>query len=285
METVTILRELWRRRLLVVLAALVAIFVGLALTYRLSLPPESRQYEVGVASTRILVDTPNSQVVDVAPRGSETLGTRANLLANLMTQGKVKAAIADRAGLSPKRVLASAESAGGAETGTVSAEPTAKDHVLTTRLVANADGEPLPIIEIEAQAPSAAGAGRLAEAAVAGLDSYLDSKAAVEEVSDARRLRVTGMGAPVVREAVRGPGRAIALGAAVFVFLAGCAAILIGSALVRGWRSASAHEAGVPEDGGPTLHSPFGRNGRSKQDSLVYAGAAENGERSGEWKS
>ena len=40
--------------------------------YRISLAPpklESRQYHVGVASARVLVDTPDSQVVDLNPEG------------------------------------------------------------------------------------------------------------------------------------------------------------------------------------------------------------------------
>ena len=91
MDTVTILRDLWRRRLLVVGVAIVAVLVGVAVMYKVSFPPklESRKYEVGVATSSILVDTPNSQVVEVAPKGSDTLGVRANLLASLMTDGVI----------------------------------------------------------------------------------------------------------------------------------------------------------------------------------------------------
>ena len=86
--------------------------VGLALTYTVSFPPESRKYEVSIATARILVDTPDSQVVDVAPRGSDTLGVRANLFANLMIAGKVKAIIARKAGLRPGQLQAGVESEG-----------------------------------------------------------------------------------------------------------------------------------------------------------------------------
>ena len=94
MEAVTILRELWRRRILVAVVALVSILAGLSTAYSISLPPKSKSFEVGVATGRILVDTPDSQVVDVQPKGSGTLGIRAGVLANLMTEGDVKAAIA-----------------------------------------------------------------------------------------------------------------------------------------------------------------------------------------------
>ena len=244
METVTILRELWRRRVLVGLAALAAILVGLMLTYKFSLPPESRTFKVGIATSRILVDTPDSQVVDVAPRGSETVGARANLLANLMTQGEVKAAIAQRAGLRPTQLVSSAESAAELPLAESTQGDDSQAHLMMTRLVINAGGDPLPIIEVDAQAPDAGSAARLATAAVTGLRAYLDSKAATEEVSDARRLRVSGLGAPQVREDIRGPRNLTALGAAAFVFLSGCVGILIVSALARGWRVAT--ERGRP---------------------------------------
>jgi hypothetical protein len=106
MELIMMLRDLWRRRILVGCAALLAVLAGTAVTYRISFPPklESRKYEVGVATTRILVDTPSSQVVEVAPKGSDTLGVRANLLASLMVDGVVKTAIARRAGLRPDQL-------------------------------------------------------------------------------------------------------------------------------------------------------------------------------------
>ena len=89
MELVTILRELWRLRVLVLGIALLAMLVGMALAFRLP-SLESRKYEVGVATASVLVDTPNSQVIEVAPKGSDTLAMRASLLANLMAEGVVE---------------------------------------------------------------------------------------------------------------------------------------------------------------------------------------------------
>jgi uncharacterized lipoprotein YbaY len=247
-ETVTILRELWRRRFLVAIVALVAIFVGLALTYRFSLPPESRKYEVGLANSRVLVDTPASQVVQVDPRGSETLGTRASLIAALMVEGEVKAAIAERAGLPPKRLVAVSQA--DIDSGSVPSS-TLNDpdvNLLTTQVFASPEGDQLPIVEIEAQTPTVAGAANLAGAAASGLRDYLDSKAAAENATDRRRLRVAPLGAPQARLEVRGPSRVIAVGSALFILVAGCAAIVGGSALARGWREAAASEHGEPDD-------------------------------------
>ena len=65
---------------------------------------EPRQYTVGVATARVLVDTPQSQVIKVDPKGSDTLGLRASVLANLMVEGEARAAIARRAGLKPRQL-------------------------------------------------------------------------------------------------------------------------------------------------------------------------------------
>ena len=234
MDFVTILLELSRRRLLVVLVALLAIAAGWAVAYKASFPPERRSYDVGIATARILVDTPRSQVVSVAPKGSETLGARANVLASLMVDGEIKDIIANRAGLRPQRLLTSAQVAGDEEVKT----PGRDDYALKTGVVLTSDQAELPIIRVEAQAPEPQQAAKLADAAVAGLGQYLDSKAAGEPVSDTRRLRVSGLGAAQAHEATRGPGRIMAVAVTLLIFVAGCGAIVLASTLIREWRLA-----------------------------------------------
>lgn len=255
MEIVALLRRLWDRRALVALAAFVAIGVGFVLAYRPSLPPESRSYQVGIATASIFVDTPNSQVVEVAPEGSETLGARANVLANLMVEGEVKAAIARRAGLRPDRLIAAV---GGPQAASLAAGLEPKALFLTASVLNNPDLQQLPIIEVQTQAATPARAAKLANAAVSGLRDYLDSKAVRERVSDGRRLRVSGLGTAQAGLAPRGPGRVTALGAAILVFLTGCGAILIATAVRRGWRQAAAAEHTQLDSGGPALGDPFG---------------------------
>src|ERR1700754_3007856 len=69
MDTVKILRDLWRLRPVVAGVLVFAMLAGAAVVFKLP-SLESRKYEVGVATARLLVDTPNSQVVEVAPKGS-----------------------------------------------------------------------------------------------------------------------------------------------------------------------------------------------------------------------
>ena len=76
-NAVSILRELWRRpRLEVVALALVALVIGGLVAYQPSLPPKRRQYSVGTSSVRILVDTTDSRVVAIAPPDQTGRGRR-----------------------------------------------------------------------------------------------------------------------------------------------------------------------------------------------------------------
>jgi hypothetical protein len=246
MQTVTILRHLLRLRAMTLAIGVVAVVAGLLLAFRISFPPklESRKYEVGTATARILVDTPASQVVDVAPKGSDVLGVRANLLANLMVDGEVKTAIARRAGLRPEQLSGVGDVVTGPSAAAAGATPTDPRHawIIRTQVLATADGSALPIIEVEAQAPDARSAERLASASVSGLRDSLDSKAAIESVPDAKRLRVSGLGLAQARTETRGPSLVLAFVVMILVFVVGCAILLAMSALVRDYRRATAAE-------------------------------------------
>jgi hypothetical protein len=224
MDTVTILRRLWRLRLLVGIVALFALLVGVWVSYKLP-SFESRKYEVGVATARILVDTPASQVVDVAPKGSDSLGVRATLLSNLMVDGVVKSVIAKRAGIPEAKLSGIADSADGPSAG--AAKPDPRGYSLSTTVLVTTKGDSLPIIEITAQGPDAKAAQKLATASIEGLREYLDSKAVDEQVPDGQRLRVSGLGLPQAQQQVRGPRMIFSVVAVIFVFGFGCAAILM----------------------------------------------------------
>jgi hypothetical protein len=110
-------------------------------------------------------------------------------------------------------------------------------------VITNPDGEQLPIIETDVQAPDEASATKLANATITGLTDYLDKRAAADQdVDERRRLRVSGLGSAQATVAARGPGRAVAVAAAIVIFLAGCASILLVSALARSWRAAEVSE-------------------------------------------
>jgi len=244
MDTVTILRRLWRLRLFVVLVGVLALLAAYVFGFKPG-TLQSRKYSVGIASSRIFVDTPASQVVDVSPKGSDTTGARANLLANLMVDGEIKTAIAKRAGINPNALYGTSTTA--VNPPAAVAPPAKNAYELTTDVTALPNGGWLPVIDVQTQGPDRAAAQKLANAAILGLEDYLNSKAAADAVKNADRLRVTGLGVAQSQDVVRGPRNAFVLGLALALFIAGCAAILGISGIVRGLRE--------PEDG-PDLDAP-----------------------------
>jgi len=249
MESIIILRELWRLRLLVILGALLAVMCAVLVSYRVSLPSlklESRQYHVGIASARMLIDTPASQVVDLNPKGADTLNARASLLANLMVSAPVKSIIARDAGVPADRLIAIAPTAPGSGGPTVpttlsqkasEASKTPGAYLLTLQ-----SDETLPIVSIDAQAPTAAAAARLANAATTGLRDYLRSVAGAQNLPATRQIVVSGLGGAQAADQVRGPRKLFAIAAFVFVFGFACFAIIMISGIARGWRRAAALE-------------------------------------------
>jgi hypothetical protein len=239
MDTVTMLRDLWRLRLCVAGVCLLAVLAGAAVLYKVSFPPQSRSYDVGTATARILVNTPSSQVVAVSPRGSELLGWQADLLASLMVDGAIKTAIAQRASLQPNQIVGVTDavtSPSASGPAPVSAPSGPRAFVLTTHVLTDSAGNNVPIIELDAQAPNQAAAARLADAAIGGLTDYLGSQAALERVPDANRLQVTDLGVQAATE-TRGPSHLIAIAAVILVFGLGCASILGILALIRAFRA------------------------------------------------
>ena len=262
MDAVTTLRELWRRRRYVAAVCVIALLTAAAFTF------SSHRYSVGVASVRILVDTPSSQVVQVSPKGSDTLGTRADLLASVMIDGTVKSDIANRAGLEPGQLVgvtdaATQPSAAGPAPVTKPAGPNA--YILSTQVLTDSAGNELPIIEVDAQAPNSAAASRLANSAVTGLRAYLDSTAALQRIAEANRLQLIGLGSPQASSEVRGSSRAIGVVVAILVFVLGCGVILGAVALARGWRAASVREQSGEREAPSALHYD-----RYEQDQAAY---------------
>jgi hypothetical protein len=253
MGLVGVLRELGRRRALVVVVAVCAALIGVAITYRISLPGklESRQYHVGVASARALVDTPSSQVVDLGLNTGSDIGTlsaRAQLLASLITSSPMKDEIASRAGVDPNLLVTpssagppgSAPSGGASTTGTIKVSD-ARANVLRASVPALEAGT-IPIIAIDTQAPDARSAARLADQAFAVLQAHLQNVAGTERVPEKRRVVVRELGTAASTTMRRGPSRMLAIIAALAAFLAGCGAILGLSALQRDWRRTSGDE-------------------------------------------
>lgn len=247
MDAVRLLHALRARRLAVAVGLLVAIVAGTAISYRVSLAPprlESREYQVGVATVDVLVDSGLSQVADLGGGELRTdlasLGTRAQLLANLLAAGLLRERIAARAGIDPRRLRARVLAA---STDAAPQKPAALDGPIgpraTTLTVSVRDL--VPIITIDAQAPDPATAERIVTAATTELESF-QQVVSPRHVPHARRLVIKTLGRTRAATSVHGPRRIHGLIASVLIFGLWCAAIVFNQPIARRWREAAHHE-------------------------------------------
>lgn len=255
---VTILRELWRRRYAVGLGVAYALVVVFLMTFRVSagLPPkiESRQYSAGIAASDVLVDSPNSQIVDVGGGSTDVegasidlggLSTRARLLANLMSSSPLKDRIAKAAGIKADHLIVIAPTGNAL---TPAAGPTSPDvKVKVGDRDANVLGlfvdETLPILTMRVQAPAPETAELLATSAVKELRTYLKTVATADNVPNARQLVVDPLGPATSASVVKGPRRLFALLAGLLVLGLWCAATVMFPRVARTWRDAAHAEA------------------------------------------
>lgn len=266
MVAVAILRRLWAQRLLAAVGILVALTVGLLMTYRVQLgvPPvlESRQYQIGIASAELLIDSPSSQVADVSGGQAgidvTALTSRARLLANLMATSPLKDRIAVRAGIAPRSLRASVPSTVGPAEGPKPVDSDDDGSARANRLQVSPNEE-LPIITADAEASTPEQAARISSAAVEELVVYLKSVAANDQVPDARQLVVNPLGSARSAAVTRGPRRLFSAIVFFVVFGLWCAGILIVSGLARDWRSAAADEDTERADEAPRRPDPTPR--------------------------
>jgi hypothetical protein len=166
MEIVSLLRTLWRRRYL----AAIGLAVALALAgLTMSRPAASS----GVATTRVSLDTPESQLVTDAPKGLESLPWRATMFASLLGTDAARARIVQEMGIGQDQLNVVDQEltfpqvpASLPKTAALAGNAGAEPYVLTTHT-----DDVLPLIEITAAAPDRGSAARLADAAVHSLET------------------------------------------------------------------------------------------------------------------
>jgi hypothetical protein len=243
MEAIIILRRLWARRFVVAAFFLIACLVGVSMSFHLSTKGlGSKQYEVGMAMTRILVDTPDSEVIDVNPYGIDDIGGRAQILANLMTSPAVETLIARNAGISPSQLVASTPPVSGPAVPSQMSQTIAKSTNPANTYSLTLFTSALPIIQVESQAPTAAAAARLANGAYAGLRQYLARVATNERVPERRQLVISPLGSAQSATVTAGTGKAIGIVVGLVVFVIFCVLLLVIEGMIRGWRVAAADQ-------------------------------------------
>jgi hypothetical protein len=228
MEVVAALRLLWRRRIRVGIGAVLALAVAVAVG-RSPVPAS------GLAKTRVVVDTPRSQLVTGAPRGADTLYWRATLLAMRLGTDAARQQLAretqvpaDKIAVTDVELTAPSVPASLPTAAVQAATVTPEPYVLTVDT-----NDVLPIVSIETTAPDRVGATRLAEAAV----HALQAGASPGDTAAAQGLSIQQVSPIVARVIPGGPGRMKMALVAVVVFGLWCLCLLVGPAVAGAQRT------------------------------------------------
>jgi hypothetical protein len=206
-------------------------------------PPSlhARDWQIGAASTTLLIDTPQSEILNLGATTDDfgSLQARAALLGNLMATDPVKAEIARLMGLPASHIQASApitanvpqtlvEPGSGASATNILASA---DHY---KVQIQADPE-VPILHIYTQAPSGPAAVDLANDSVAGLRDYLSSLSAQQGLYAASHVRLEQLGVATGGVINSRVSEEIAMLVFVTAFAAVCFASVGLSRLRLGW--------------------------------------------------
>ena len=243
MALVETIRQLWQRKLLVGLVLALAIAAAILSTYRVSSSGlEKRSLAVAAASSQILVDSPDSTLVQGAELGTfEALATRAKIYGQYLASPSAREEIAERAGVPTRSIATSgpfSSATGQSNYSSQSSEERAGELLQEgagNRLVFTAQ-EGVPILTVDAQSADTDTALALASASFATLEHYVHSLEA-----DGKPVRqgvtVRELGAPEGGTLGGSNNLILLVLAFLLVFGLGCAAILLVPTFAQRWRS------------------------------------------------
>jgi len=272
MELAQILVQLWRRRLAVAAVAAFAFVVAIALAYKISIFPPGvshRSTSNGTAETHILVDSPRSSVADLN-RSFDPLTARAQVLAQLMTTAPVIDRIAKIAGVPASAITASDDNST-LNVPTSEVEPTASirssditRESLHYRITFRAEPEQ-PTVTVFGQAPNAAEAIKITNAAAKGAAEWVRDTQNRQLVPDSRRTQLTQLGAATGGTVNAGASRIVAALAFVVILGVGCLLVLLVGNTIPAVRRANGQPHVV--EALPTTAAASGRGGGNARSS------------------
>jgi hypothetical protein len=260
---ISALKELWKHRVLVALAILVAAAAAIGSVYHVSPSGLSKRSTTEArGSSEILVDSARSPIAG-SKRDITGLITRAGVFARLMAGGDVVSQIAENAEVPVDEIdVAGPQSLPGEAPG-ISEAPESRPYGL-----AFSELPELPIVEVDTRAPTVEEAQALAEAAPEALRGLIHTVQERQGTPDREKVELRVLGPAQAQTVEEGPGAKIA--AAIFfgVLALGLGLILGVPRLVAAWRRADDEDemATLPDisEPAPTLVIQNGKNGGDK---------------------
>ena len=238
MELLSPLRLLARRRLALVLGAVVAVAIGVAASGYLPVGPlASPERRSAIATAEIQIDTRRPLAADLRATGA-TIGDQSVMLGERLAAHDTRALIARHAGV-PARDLAvlssRTEIAGRASPVARAAVDAAASVQSRFRLTISSLSD-APILSVVAAAPDRRTASRLAAASADALELVIAAPETVKQ-----RLVVKPLAPPQTAAVVTGgPKPLLGVLAALFGFVGWCWCAVVAGGVTRLWRSVTA---------------------------------------------
>lgn len=239
------IRKLWHLKLGVMISLALAVFAAAWSVDKISLTPPGlapRSLEMATAVTHVLVDTPESQLIDLRQDTYDMAGlvNRTVLLGNVIASTDVEARIAQEAHIPDQLLRIQAPLTPQQASPPVNSQ-TARhvtDIINTTdQYRIEIDANPtVPMLDIYAQTPTVESAAALANSAVDQLKAYLARIATVQSTPATDQIRLVQMGRATGD--VINPGIQLQVALLVFAltFLLSCAATIFIARIRAGWR-------------------------------------------------
>lgn len=238
------LRELWEMKVGLVIALVVGVLAATRVLFTIGVVPpslESNSLQLSSASTQVLVDTPDSALVDLRQTtyDIDSLTNRGVLVGNVIASPQVREMIGKRAGVPARQIVVTPPLtpdqprplAGSSH------DPSVTDLVAypgQPRVAVEASPTS-PILTIDAEASDPDVARGLADAAVTATRDYMSQVADLEGTPEESRVKLIQLGP--AKSAVVNPGAPVVM--ALLAFIAGfgltCVAVLFVARVRSGW--------------------------------------------------
>jgi hypothetical protein len=243
------LRELWHRRLAVIVAAIGAAVLAALVVYNVSVSPpglSKRDHVEARGSIEILIDSAKSPIADVG-RNLEPLTARAGVFARYIAGGNVIARIAEETGIPAKQI----EVAGPAPLPGEAVGVTAPPAKLLPYGIEIAQRDALPIVNVETRAPTVAEARELAAASPGAIRGIVTDIQEQQQIPESKRVTFRVLGPAQADLATEALGLKAAVGIFLVLFALGILLILGLPRLIDAWRSVDAEPPAQEQFGFP----------------------------------
>lgn len=251
MNFIYFLRELWQRRLAVILAAAGAAVLAVLVVYNVSVSPPAlskRDHVEARGSIEILVDSAKSPIADVG-RNLEPLTARAGVFARYIAGGNVIAQIAEATGIPAKQI----EVAGPAPLPGEAVGVTAAPAKLLPYGIEIVQRDALPIVNVETRAPTVSEARDLAAASPGAIRGIVTGIQEEQQIPTSKRVTFRVLGPAQADLATEALGLKAAVGIFIVLFALGILLILGLPRLIDAWRSVEAEPPAQEHFGFPHI--------------------------------